>query len=306
MKQRWRRLGLVYAPDGSQWWARQHAMLPTPLMLDDTRLRVYFASTDENIVGRVGFLELDVREPTKVLRLTTEPVLDIGRAGAFDDSGVNPSCAVWAGDELRLYYVGYQLQRRIPYTLFTGCAVSRDGGEHFARLSEVPLLDRSDGEEFFRSAPFLRREAEGWRLWYIAGGSFADVAGKAQPLYDIRTLTSSDGITFAGPSGEVLTPRRPDEIGFGRPFVTDRDGGALDLNISVRSASGYRLGYAQSRDGGSWERDDSKFEMTGPVESWESEMTCYSAIVKTRHGTLMFYNGNGYGRTGFGVARAEF
>jgi hypothetical protein len=297
----WRRLGLVYAPDGTRPWARAHAMLPTPLMLSDDRVRVYFASTDENTVGRIGYVELDAREPLRVQALAANPVLDIGRAGAFDDNGVNPCSVVRYKNRIRMYYVGYQLQQKIPYTLFTGCAESTDGGEHFERVSEAPILDRCEGELFFRTAAFVLPEGRGWRMWYIGGGKWTTAGGRVQPIYSLHSVASADGLDFRGRSTELLTPRVPDEIGFGRPFVR-RVSDGFELYYSVRSPAGYRLGFARSVDGLDWSRCDDELRLDGRSEDWESDMTCYSAIVETRDATLMFYNGNSYGRTGVGVA----
>jgi hypothetical protein len=74
---------------------------------------------------------------------------------------------------------------------------------------------------------------------------------------------------------------------------------------SVRNISGYRIGYATSPDGYSWQRRDSEAGIGCSAEGWDSEMICYSAIVPYSGTLLMFYNGNGYGRTGIGVAIAE-
>jgi hypothetical protein len=179
---RWRKLGLVYVPDGSQPWARSHAMLPTPVRTDEDRLRIYLASTDGSIVSRVGFIDVHWREPTRVLYAASEPILDIGDAGAFDDSGVNASSVVPVGSTLRMYYVGYQLQRKIPYTLFTGLAVADSIDGPFERASRTPLLDRRDPELFFRTAPFVLPENGRWRMWYIGGGGWLEVAAEAPCL----------------------------------------------------------------------------------------------------------------------------
>ncbi|GIX29066.1 MAG: hypothetical protein KatS3mg123_2947 [Burkholderiales bacterium] len=37
----WRKLGLVYRPDGSQPWAKSHAMVPTPVRLSESVVRVF-------------------------------------------------------------------------------------------------------------------------------------------------------------------------------------------------------------------------------------------------------------------------
>lgn len=299
-----RKLGLVYSPDGSREWARQAAMLPTPLMLDEHRLRVYFASTDAMNIGRIGYVELDVRDPTRILDEAKEPVLDIGRPGAFDDNGVNPSSIVRVGDRLRLYYVGYQLHRQVPYTLFTGLAESSDGGKSFHRYSEAPILDRCDGELFFRTAPFVQRDENGWKLLYIGGSDWTAVDGRSKPIYGLRAIRSDDGLRFPGKGNELMAPRLPDEIGFGRPFVRSTPS-KFELFYSVRTPKTYRLGYARSRDGSNWERADHDLRFSGAVQDWETEMTCYAVVVDTKFGVLMLYNGNGYGRTGFGIAVLE-
>src|SRR5436309_8823016 len=88
---RWRKLGLVWRPGGGRWWARAYAHMPTPELIDERTLRVYFAALDDAKFGRPGWVDLDARDPTRVLREAEEPLLDLGEPGTFDDSGVVPS-----------------------------------------------------------------------------------------------------------------------------------------------------------------------------------------------------------------------
>ena len=297
---RWRRLGLVYAPDGTRPWAKTHAMLPTPITLPDGRIRVLIACCDDNMVGRVGYIDVDGTNPTRVLAVSERPSLDIGRAGCFDDNGVGPCSVIQNDGEIWLYYVGYQLPHRIPYTLFTGLAVSRDDGRTFGRVSEVPILDRVEGELFFRTGAFVRRARDSWQMWYLGGGGWLEVGRDRKPQYSLRYIQSSDYRRWAASSREVLRPDPP-EIGFSRPFITGER--ALTMWFAVRSAAGYSLACAESDDGLSWRRGTLAF--TNAAAPWEMQMTCYPALVKTSAGTFMFYNGNGYGRTGLGVAVLE-
>ena len=128
-------MGLIYLPDGSLPWARSHAMLPTPLDLGDGRLRIYVASLDDDGVGRIGYVDVDISDPSRVLAVAAEPVLDVGQPGAFDDNGVNPCSVVRWGDEVRLYYIGYQLAVHVRYLLFSGLVRSHCE----ARLRVGPL-----------------------------------------------------------------------------------------------------------------------------------------------------------------------
>jgi predicted GH43/DUF377 family glycosyl hydrolase len=302
---KWRKLGLLYAPDGRQAWARAHAMLPTPLMLSEGIVRLYVAHTDEEVRGRVGYVDVALADPTRALRVAKAPVLDIGEPGDFDDNGVNPCCAVPVDGEVRLYYVGYQLQRQVPYTLFSGLAIGSGADGPFDRFSRVPILDRTGGERYFRTAPFVMRDGARWRMWYIGGDGWTeDQSGKKLPCYSMRHVESSDGLSWNGPSVECLTPEGPEEIGFGRPFVV-REAMGYCMWYSIRSRAGYKIGYAESADGLHWERRDEAAGIEPSAAGWDSEMICFAAIVPARDGWVMFYNGNGYGRTGVGVAISD-
>src|SRR4051812_40697464 len=111
----WQKLGLVYAPDGSLPWAASHAFTPTSWMMDEDRIRVYVAFLDSDRVGRVGFVDVSALDPRKILRVSTEPVLDLGEPGTFDDNGVTPLCIVEHEGRLYLYYVGWQLGVKVRY-----------------------------------------------------------------------------------------------------------------------------------------------------------------------------------------------
>jgi hypothetical protein len=301
---KWRKLGLLHAPDGRQAWARTHAMLPTPLMVSPEVLRIYVAHLDERSVGRVGYVDVALSDPTRPLAASQQPILDIGEPGTFDDNGVVPSCVVRAEGRLLLYYYGFQLQTKIPYTIFTGLAASDTIDGPFRRLSRAPLLDRTDAELYLRSAPFVLREEERWRIWYVGGNKWLRSDGKQLPLYALHHLASDDSARWPGAGAACLTPATPDEIGFGRPYVV-RDAQGYRMWYSIRGRDSYRIGYAVSRDGLQWTRRDGDVGIERSQSGWDSEMICFAAVVPGKDRWLMFYNGNGYGRTGVGVAVAD-
>src|SRR4051812_36318955 len=170
---RWSKQGLLYRPDGSPPWARRHPYPPTPYLLDGETLRIYLAFTDENGIGRAGYVDVSADEPSRILGVSRQPVLDVGQAGAFDDNGVMPTTVVPVGDELYMYYAGFQLGRKLPYFQFQGLAISTDGGESFQRHSRAPVLDRSDGELSNRASACVIVEDGTFRMWYSAGSEWA-------------------------------------------------------------------------------------------------------------------------------------
>ena len=70
---------------------------------------------------------------------------------------------------------------------------------------------------------------------------------------------------------------------------------------SVRGGA-YRLGYAESTDGIVWERKDDRAGLPVSQDGWDSEMITYPVVFRHRDTLQMLYNGNGYGRTGIGLA----
>ena len=293
----------MYVASGEAPWARSRAFLPTSVPLGDDVLRVFVAFLDDEMVGRVGFVDVAAADPTHVLDVSESPALDAGEPGMFDDSGVNPLSVLRRDGRLWLYYMGWQRTERVPYLLFTGLAHSDDDGRTFERHAPVPVFDRTPAEPIMRSGAFvLPADGGGLRAWYSAAGGWIEAGGRKRPSYDLRYVESPDGVAWPGEGAVCLEPEGPDEYGLARPFVLE-DGDRLRMWFSVRSHSrGYRLGYAESANGLRWERDDKRAGIDVSSAGWDSEMVHSAWVQPTRHGTYLFYNGNNYGETGFGVA----
>lgn len=298
---RFRKLGLVFCPDGSNPLMRSHAMLPTPMLIDDV-VRVFFTSTDADRRGRLFSVDVDPADPRRIVSDIIGPLLDLGAVGRFDMDGVVPISMLRNGPELRLYYVGFQRRSAFPYTLLTGAAASTDDGRSFRRLQTEPVLPPIPSERYVRTAPCVIRTDHGWSMWYIGGNEWIEHEGKTLPVYGFRHTTSDDGLTWM-PRIILFEPDRArGQIGFGRPVVRPVDRG-YEMFISVRTVVGYTISHATSRDGLEWTNWEDDILPAG--EDWDSEMRCYGAPIKLGDEEYFFYNGNGFGRTGFGLAIRE-
>lgn len=304
---RWRKRGVIWRPDGSRWWARSHATCPTPLAMDDSRLRLYLQCRDERGIGRVGYVDVAADDPCRILGSSSEPCLEIGPPGTFDENGVLQTSVIRLPDgRLFMYYVGFELGTRTRYRLLTGLAVSEDGGERFRRLKNTPILERSDEELFFRGGPFVLQDRGQFRMWYVAGSAWTEIDGKPMPCYDLRYIESTDGIDWPASGRVVLPVVHPDEHGFGRPWVVrGPEGYQLFFSVRRRSLAQYRLGYAESPDGLTWTRRDERLNLDVSPGSWDGEAIMYSAVVAAGGRTWLFYNGNNFGESGMGVAELE-
>ena len=299
---RWDKRGLIYGPDGSSSWAKHSALQPTPYLLNDDVIRVFVGFRDDQGIGRVGFVDVDCNDPSKVIRVSRSPLLDIGIPGAFDDNGVIPCSVINIDQKIFLYYAGYQISKRVKFTAYGGLSVSDDNGESFERVKKTPILERTDDELFFRVIHSIIFDNGIWKAWYGAGSDFLKKNGKVFPVYNIRYMESKNGIDFPE-KGTIVIDIKVDEHRVGRPnvakigklFIMFYGIGTIDLP--------YRLAYAISSDGITW---DIKGDIPGlslSQNGWDSKMMAYPGVITVNNTTYMFYNGNNMGRDGFGYAR---
>ena len=301
----WKKLGAVWQPDGDLWWARKYATCPTPLFLSAGSLRLYVQCRDEDGVGRIGYVDVDPENPTHVLCVSKDPVLDVGEPGAFDDNGVFQTSVMQSENgRLFMYYVGFELCHHIRYRLLTGLAVSSDGGETFQKVKATPVLERSAKEMCIRGGAFVWTTTGGrYQMWYVAGSEWEEIDGKSMPVYDIRYAESADGIHWPEEGRVVLQVDREKEHGFGRPYIVKKQNlYQMFYSIRKKSPRAYRMGYAESVDGIHWLRKDEEMGLDVSVGGWDGDAIEYAAVLDVGNKTLCFYNGNDFGGTGFGVA----
>jgi predicted GH43/DUF377 family glycosyl hydrolase len=294
---KWEKLGLIARPQSEKWWWRSHAMIPTPQILDEHRVRLYFSGRNDLNQSHIGWIIVDLREPTRVVETSAEPVLAPGALGCFDDNGVTPSCIVADGSETLLYYIGWNPGSTVRMHLFGGLAVSLDGGLSFERWSEAPIIERCRVNPYLNTAPFVLKEQNLWRMYYVGGAGWRH---KDLPRYNIQYAESKDGRNW-NRRGHVAIPFASDEENaLARPYVI-KDGDVYKMWFSAKGAK-YRMAYAESLDGKTWVRDDACGGLGVTPGAFDSDMVEYFAVVQSGGRKYMFYNGNGYGIDGVGVA----
>ena len=68
---------------------------------------------------------------------------------------------------------------------------------------------------------------------------------------------------------------------------------------------GYRIGHAWSDDLANWTRDDENPQIDVTPDAWDSDMLCYPHAFECDGKVCLLYNGNEFGRAGFGLAVLE-
>ena len=293
--------GLIFNPAGNFSWAAHTALQPTPIRIDDDTIRIFVGSRDIEGVSRIGFVDVAAHNPSKVIGYSKQPVLDVGLPGTFDDNGVVPAAVVKRDGILFLYYAGYQLVKNVRFLVLGGLAKSTDNGQTFNRVSNTPLLERTDDEFLFRVIHTIMLDEGKWRVWYGGGNHFVASGSKTLPVYDIRYMESIDGFSFPS-TGKVVLNNGSNEHRVGRPYVIKRNNKYLMFFGASTPSDPYRLTYAESGDGMTWKRNDNFLSIDYQAGDFDSEMSAYPSVIEVDGKLIMFYNGNNYGKMGFGYA----
>lgn len=304
---KWTKLGRVFCAESQSEWMVSGGRTPVPLYIGDNRYRVYFASYDLIGRGRIFSLEFDITQPTQIVNLITNPLVDLGQTGCFDDNGIIPSDLVAMDESLYLYTIGFSIKNRIIFDAASGLAISRDGGKSFNKLPG-PVIDRGVDDPCFAASPTVMREGDQWRMWYVSCDRWEPQGEGYKHYYNIKHRTSRDGIYWDPHATVCIDYANEYEYAISRPSVIKESDGRYRMWYSFRAqprVETYRIGYAESKDGLSWIRKDNEVGIDVSREGWDSEMICYPYVFEHKGNKYMFYNGNGYGKSGFGLAVLE-
>lgn len=308
--QHWQKHGLIYTATGRHGFDFSHCHKPTPLRLDAETIRVYFGTRDGLGRTRTTFVDVSAQDPSQVLYVHDRPVLDLGKIGAFDDSGANVSSVLRVGSDIYMYFIGWNPSTTVHTRNAIGLAISRDGGCTFERAYDGAVLDRTKSEPYYTGAVDVLRDDSGFKTWYTCGSEWKLIDGRPEIFYHIKYAHSKNGIDWCREDVSCVPPAHEFEA-TARPSVI-RQGGLYHMWFSRRDlrafridpSKGYRAGYAQSVDGLAWQRMDHLFELdcsTDP-QAWDAQAIAYPYVMQGEGRKVLFYNGNGFGRTGFGWA----
>jgi hypothetical protein len=211
--------------------------------------------------------------------------------GTFDDSGVTATAVISHGSKKLLYYVGWNQGVTVRMQLFAGLAISMDGGETFARYSNAPILERTKVDPYLTATLSVLQESGLFRMWYVSGDRWEMRADGSYPFYNIK-YAESDRICIDYQTAE--------EHASARPCVLKEDG-IYKMWFACKGVD-YRIGYAESKDGLTWDRQDQVLNLNVTPGGFDAKMMCYPSVVSFRGAKYMFYNGDDYGKFGIGLA----
>ena len=295
---KWIKEGLIFNEHKSQ--------LPVPI-IDGNKIRIFYST-------RIGgksvpmWIDLNLNNCKEIIGRSDSPILDLGKPGLFDWSGVMPTCVIKKDSVYFLYYIGWSQRIDVPYHNNLGLALSKDGGLTWEKYSDGPVLSTSYKEPGYIGTCDIIEIGDRYIMYYLSCREWIEHEGRMEPIYDVKIAESMDLINWdpldytalklEGNEGGISSARViPENDSYSMYFsVRDKIGYREDVNKS------YRIKKAISKDGFNWDRVEGT-ELGISDNEWENFMVCYPGILETEKEILMFYNGNGFGDTGICYAR---
>lgn len=302
---KWEKLGLVFNFQTADIeWAQGGALTPTPVMLNPDVIRVFCGFRDLSGVSRIGYVDVDAENPARVLKISQQPVLDLGEPGCFDDNGLIMGHVEKIGNLFHLYYVGFQIPQKTKFLAFTGLATSPDL-ENFTRYSKTPILDRSSEGPYINAIHSIVRREDGYAVYFAAGDGWVSIDGRDYPAYQIYETTTADGKQMSSEKKLIIPcDEAQNEYRIGRPSAFVFQGEEhMFFTKGSRSGKDYFPGYAKRSSDGRWIRNDQQLGIELGPGDYDSRHLCYPRFINTGKNVFIFYNGNDMGKEGFAVAK---
>ncbi len=316
---RWTRLGKIFDPSQHTLpnGCVEFAQSPQALVFDDF-VRIYFSTRAVDSTGKflshIAFVDM-ARNLRDIVSVSDNTVIPLGGLGCFDEHGIFPMNVLRVGDVIYGYTCGWNRRVSVSVDTAIGLAISRDDGLTFQRVGDGPVLAQSLHEPCLVGDGFVQRIGGSFHMWYIFGTGWKRRTPDASPdrTYKIGHATSADGVEWHKEEArQIIADRLGSDECQALPTVVCIDGRhhmffcyRQTFDFRANRERGYRIGHAWSDDLVDWNRDDDVPRLDIPDGEWDSDMQCYPNVFECDGRVYMLYNGNQFGRNGFGLAVLE-
>jgi len=294
----WQKLGQLFDARAVDSYLDSHASNPMPVHLCADVYRVFYSGRDLENRSSVAYVDIDILQH-KVLDICKKSVFTYGPPGSFYSHGVSIGNCYSVKESLYVLFMGWQLESGKHWRGDIGRLILH--GKNTLSLCPVEKYMGVDEEDKISlSYPWVLHDGHGYKMWY--GSTVSWHSENGEMIHVIKYATSADGENWRK-HGVAIPYKLGVAQAFSRPTVILHEG-TYHMWFSYRSGSGekYKIGYAESRDGTTWEMHLAA-GLDVSASGWDSEMVCYPFVFKHKDSVYMLYNGNGFGATGFGLAK---
>jgi ribosomal protein S18 acetylase RimI-like enzyme len=308
----WKPMGQLFNPldHDLPMGCKTHSQSPQTIILDD-RFRVYCTSRarDEGgkFLSKVIYVDFDF--DWNFIRHSNGEIIPQGELGTFDEHGIFPFSPFKDGDKITAYTCGWSRRVSVDVETATGFAQSHDGGVTFQKLGNGPVFASSLHEPMLVGDSFVRKCNDIYHMWYMYGTKWVKETNDSKPdrVYKIGHAASNDGVNWTPDNAQIIPDILHDNECQALPSVLHHNG-IYHMVFCYRDvfgfrddpSKGYRIGYAYSVDGQYWVRDDDLGGLNNAQGVWDNDMMSYPHLMQHNDKIYCLYNGNKFGREGFG------
>lgn len=317
---RWKKLGKIFDPTQHKLpnECMQFAQSPQVLVFEDF-VRIYFSTRSVDTgngkyLSHVAFVDMQ-KNLRDVIRVSDKTVISLGGLGCFDEHGIFPMNVLRHDDKVYGYTCGWNRRVSVSVDTAIGLAISLDDGLTFQRIGNGPVLAASLHEPCLVGDGFVKFINKQFHMWYIFGTGWKLFSAGESPdrTYKIGHAVSNDGINWVKEEAiQIIADRLGTDESQALPTVIEIDGCShmffcyrQSFDFRKNIDRGYRIGHASSEDLINWVRDDDHPLLDVTPGEWDSDMLCYPHVFECDSEVYLLYNGNEFGRYGFGLAVLE-
>ena len=313
----WKKRGKIFDPTKFSLpnGCTQFAQSPQTLVFDDF-VRIYFSTrsvdrSNGKYLSHIAFVDMN-KDFKEIIRVSDHSVIELGGLGCFDEHGIFPMNVVRHGDAIYGYTCGWSRRVSVSVDTAIGLAISHDDGFTFRRVGDGPVVAATPNEPYLIGDACVRIYRNTFHMWYIFGTGWkrfvADAA--ADRTYKIGHAVSSDGVAWVKEeSRQIIRDRLGPDESQALPTVIEISGRyhmffcyRQSYDFRTNRNRSYRIGQAYSDDLVNWIRDDDHPGIDVTAGDWDSDMLCYPHAFECDGKVYLLYNGNEFGRYGFGLA----
>lgn len=297
----WRKKGKLFEPSPGGF---SHGSHPCIIHIQGDQFVLAYTQRDGSSRSHIFLSRAIVRNGRIEIAGLPHLALAPGDPGYFDCDGVISVCFVACEGTIYLYYVGWQNLPNGLWQCDTGRAILDPEFLTLRREFPGPVLGRDKTNPLFAAATAFYVTPGSWKTWYNSGIRWEKTSTGWKHYYGIHYASSTDGVVWKSEPGMCIPFADDYEYAFGRPSVIcyEQIYYMWFAHRATKEIDAYRMGFAHSIDGRSWVRNDTLAGLDVSVSDWDSEMVCYPYVFMHKETFYMLYNGNEYGRSGFGYA----
>jgi hypothetical protein len=315
-KMKWKKLGKIFNPEEHKLpnGCLSFAQSPQTIVFGDF-VRIYFSTRKKDeeknkFLSHIAFVDFD-KDFNTIKNIASDTVIELGKLGCFDEHGIFPINPLRDGEKILAYTCGWSRRVSVSVETSVGLAISEDNGLTFNKVGEGPVLTSSLNEPMLVGDAFVKKYEGTYHMWYIFGTKWISSQNEDPArVYKIGYAKSNDGINWEKLGKQIISDKLNENECQALPSVIKYKDYFL-MVFCYREAfdfrnnknNGYRIGYAYSKDLINWERDDNLISFDDTDDSWDSEMKCYPHIFYCNDKVYLLYNGNQFGKYGFGLAQ---